>query len=120
MFGPEQKNNMLIPRLINCIKNGEPIKLNGKNGIRINPLFVNDAANILNLVIREQKTGVYNMAGKEIISLKELCILIGKRLDKKPIFEYTDESKSFIADITKIDYKNYMNLKDAIDEVIYV
>jgi nucleoside-diphosphate-sugar epimerase len=37
VYGPRQNTTMLIPRLIRSIKEGNPIILQGSNGIRINP-----------------------------------------------------------------------------------
>lgn len=120
MFGKNQKESMLFPRLVKSIKNREVIKLNGLEGIKINPIYVVDAANMLNLILNEKQAGVYNIAGNEIISLKELSILIGKKLNTNPIFEYTDKSNNFIADISKFNYQKYTSLYDAIDKVINV
>lgn len=120
MFGKNQKESMLFPRLIQAIKNKEAIKLNGTEGIKINPIYVIDAANILNLILNKNQAGIYNLAGNETISIKELCILIGEKLNTKPIFEYNDKSNNFIADISKFHYHEYTSIREAIDKVIHV
>jgi len=43
MYGIGEKRNMLLPRLYDRIDNGEKIYLQGKDGIKINPVHVLDA-----------------------------------------------------------------------------
>lgn len=100
MYGVGQNETMLIPRLISSVENEKEITLNGQNGIKINPIYVTDAsqavANILDL------TGEYiiNIAGDEVISLRELCIKISQTVDKEPIFKINDLSQNdLVADI---------------------
>ncbi|MBD3843591.1 MAG: NAD(P)-dependent oxidoreductase, partial [Campylobacterales bacterium] len=100
MYGVGQNENMLIPRLISSMQNEKEITLNGVNGIKINPIYVTDAseavANILDL------TGEYiiNIAGNEVVSLRELCVKIGELVDKKPVFKINDVSQNdLVADI---------------------
>ena len=100
MYGVGQNETMLIPRLISSVQNNKEITLNGQNGIKINPIYVTDAsqavANILDL------TGEYiiNIAGDEVISLRELCIKISQTVDKEPIFKINDLSQNdLVADI---------------------
>lgn len=100
MYGVGQNETMLIPRLISSVQNEKEITLNGQNGIKINPIYATDAsqavANILDL------TGEYiiNIAGDEVISLRELCIKISQTVDKEPIFKINDLSQNdLVADI---------------------
>lgn len=100
MYGVGQNETMLIPRLISSVQNEKEITLNGQNGIKINPIYVTDAsqavANILDL------TGEYiiNIAGDEVISLRELCIKISQTVDKEPIFKINNLSQNdLVADI---------------------
>ena len=44
IFGPGQRADMLIPRLIESVRSGRPIQLQGKDGLRLNPIYVEDAA----------------------------------------------------------------------------
>ncbi len=117
MYGVGQNETMLIPRLISSVQNEKEITLNGENGIKINPIYVTDAsqavANILDL------TGEYiiNIAGDEVVSLRELCIKIGEAVDKEPIFKINDVSQNdLVADIEMMKslWKPKLKLKNAI------
>ncbi len=44
VYGPGQRKDMLIPRLVERVRNGQPIQLIGEDGLQINPTYVEDAA----------------------------------------------------------------------------
>lgn len=122
MYGVGQNETMLIPRLISSVQNEKEITLNGENGIKINPIYVTDAsqavANILDL------TGEYiiNIAGDEVVSLRELCIKIGQAVDKEPIFKINDVSQNdLVADIETMRkelIEPKVNLKIGIEKMV--
>jgi UDP-glucose 4-epimerase len=87
VYGPNQQG-MLIPRLLNNIRKGEPIIIFGKSGIRINPIHVKDAINVFHPSLESPVTGVYNVAGDEVISIKELAETVAALVGKEPIFVY--------------------------------
>ena len=88
IYGFGQKKNMLIPKLILNIKNNKEITIHGNQGIKINPIYVTDAANAMFKILNLKKSMIINLCGKEVISLKTLILLIGKYLKKKPIIKY--------------------------------
>lgn len=119
IFGKNQKLGMLFPRLISNIKNKNSIKLNGSNGIKINPIYATDAARIINKIILENKIGIFNVAGNKNISLRKLCEIIGDKVGIKPIFEYSEENGyNVLADISKINFTNFTNLNLSIEEIL--
>ena len=119
IFGEEQKLEMLIPRLIGNIKNHNPIQLQGKKGICINPIYVDDASNIVSDIIDKGVNGVFNLSGKSTIDLKELSMIIGNILNIEPIFDYQEkQGMDVIGDNTKFKHLDYTLLKNAIERVI--
>ena len=87
MYGRGQKKSMLIPRLVENIKNNIPINLQGNNGIRINPIHVNDAVRVLAASIDINSSNVFNIGGAEILSLRDIADIIGNKLNINPIFD---------------------------------
>jgi len=87
VYGLKQQG-MLIPRLIHNIRNGDPIVIFGKEGIRINPIHITDATRVFGPSLETEVTGVFNIAGDEVISIKGLSELIGNFLGKTPKFVY--------------------------------
>ncbi len=87
VYGPEQRG-MLIPRLIENIRKGEPIIIHGKSGVRINPIHVKDAIKAFPPSLETPVSGVFNIAGDEVVSIKELSERIGKWVGREPVFVY--------------------------------
>ena len=101
MYGEGQNATMLIPRLINSVKNKLEITLNGKEGIKINPIYIDDAVNSVVKILEIKGEHIINIAGEDIVSLKELVIKIAKILNKEPDFKYNDTiQNNLIADIS--------------------
>jgi UDP-glucose 4-epimerase len=122
VFGERQKKNMLIPRLIESIKNNRPITLQGDEGIKINPVYVDDAANAIIQIVAQKGSYNINIGGEEIVSIKQISEIIGKQLNKKPMFEIQDTTaKNLIGDITKMKelYSPTVSFADAIKKMTH-
>lgn len=101
VYGPQQKKQMLIPRLINNIRAKKPITLSHHKGICINPIFVDDAAVAIEKSLHIKENRIINIAGTETISLKDLCDSIASKLECEVFYNYTDTpAKNLVADIT--------------------
>ena len=121
MYGVGQNETMLIPRLISNIKNEKTVTLNGENGIKINPIYVTDAANAVAKILELHGEFIINIAGEDIVSLKELCTIIGNIVGKEPIFTISDIAQNdLVADITimKSLFKIKVNLTEGV-KLIY-
>lgn len=103
MYGVGQTSTMLIPRLINNIINGEKILLGGEDGIKINPIYILDAARIIAKTIDLNGEYIFNIAGDEIVSIRQLSETIGEVVGKKPIFYQSNtNSNDLIGDISNM------------------
>lgn len=104
VYGPEQKREMLIPRLIGSVKNGNPVTLQGEHGLSLNPIFVEDAAKTVIAIMKQPGSCIMNVAGDELVSMRELCMRISAIVGKEPVFNLqSDKAAShLIADITKL------------------
>jgi UDP-glucose 4-epimerase len=87
VYGPGQKKSMLIPRLIDSVVSGRPITLQGPDGIRLNPIFVNDASNAICHALELTNSHTINVAGPEVLSLREIGTLIGQAVGRQPVFD---------------------------------
>lgn len=96
VYGKGQRR-MLVPRMISQIKQGLPTVIYGREGIKINPIYIEDTIKIFDPILVEPVTGIFNIAGNEIINIKELALLIGGLLNKEPNFIY--EPNTHIGDI---------------------
>lgn len=103
VYGPGQRRTMLIPRLIDSVRNGLPVRLQGEDGIRVNPIYVDDAAEAIVRALQLQGTGKINVAGPEILSLRQLCDTIGRAVKRAPVYRTErGEPRHIIGDITKM------------------
>ena len=87
VYGVGQEG-MLIPRLLNSIRQGEPVVVFGKDGVRMNPIHIRDAIKVFPSSLDGPVTGVFNVAGDEIVSIKELAEVIGSLIEQSPRFVY--------------------------------
>lgn len=123
VYGSGQNEQMLIPRLIRSIKEGIPITIYGPEGLKINPIYVSDAARAIARALYLTKSCKINIAGSEIRTFRQIGKLIGEAVGKKPVFEVKPETilKYCVGDIGKM--KNILctpvvKLADGIEKCI--
>ena len=107
IYGPGQKPGMLIPRLIKAVDEGRAITLQGDNGIRLNPIYVEDAASAVEQALQLDGFHRINIAGPEAVTLRTLCGTIGSILGKVAVFSVDDstEPKHLVGDISQMGSK---------------
>ena len=88
VYGKGQKRSMLIPRLVDNIREGNPIALQGDIGISINPTHVSDAVASVIAALNLKGFHKINVAGPKVLSLKQISEIIGDKVGVKPIFKY--------------------------------
>lgn len=87
IYGPGQDPGMLVPRLVERVRSGGTITLDGLDGMRFNPIHVSDAAAAVVAAIDHQSSSVVNIAGPEVISLRHAVSLIGACMGRPPHIE---------------------------------
>ena len=104
IYGKGQEKGMLIPRLVESVFSGNEILLQGKDGLRINPIYASDAAMAVKRCLQLNEPYTMNVAGQEAVSLRQIGEIIGCRLGKSPVFEenQSDSSEDLVADISKM------------------
>ncbi|MCC2606221.1 NAD-dependent epimerase/dehydratase family protein [Planctobacterium marinum] len=125
IYGPHQRKDMLVPRLIEQIKHFKPITVAGKEGITINPINAYDAA-MAAIKSIEIGSGLhrFNLAGTQKLSLVSLCQIIAEKLDVKLNIEHQldrQDNKNYIADISELIESLYtptVDISSGIDELI--
>lgn len=79
VYGPGQRR-MLIPTLVDKIRGGETIDVEGAPGLRINPIHVSDAVRVFEPALALERSDVFNVAGDEVVRIEELAALVGEAL----------------------------------------
>ena len=103
VYGERQPQSMLIPRLINSVRNGIPITLQGESGISINPIHVDDVAELVSKLLLLDGSHTLNIAGGQELSLRRISEIIGTALNCEPVFGTADGApKNLIGDISQM------------------
>ena len=104
VYGKNQKEGMLIPRLVQSVLQDKSINLQGNDGIKINPIHASDAAAAIHSALKLNQSEKINVGGRETLTLREIGEIIGQVVGKKPKFEVdvTKEPNHLIGDINKM------------------
>jgi UDP-glucose 4-epimerase len=101
IYGPGQNRSMLISRLMDSVSLGKSIRLQGSDGIRVNPVHVEDASAAVLAALNTQESATYNIAGPDVFSIRQIAEAMGDYLGKAPVFDqHNGEPSDLIADIT--------------------
>ena len=96
IYGQNQKNDMFIPRLIDNVRQGRPITLQGENGILVNPVYVDDAVSLISECLSVSDGLTINVAGSEVLSIREISEIIGSYISNRPVFTMVSPSEGNI------------------------
>ena len=104
VYGPGQRQGMLIPRLVRAVVNGKPIILQGSDGIRINPTYVDDAVAAIKQSLEISGSHKVNVGGPEVLSLREIGETIGQARGRRPNFsvQANSDPRHLVGDIRKM------------------
>lgn len=75
IYGPGQRG-MLVPNLLGRVLRGEPVTVEGRPGMRVNPIYVDDAVAAVEAALALEGSAVLNVAGDEVVSLTGLVRLM--------------------------------------------
>jgi UDP-glucose 4-epimerase len=89
-YGMGQKPDMLFPRLLEGVRTGNPIHLHGQEGLRANPVAVVDVAEACARCLTLNESVTMNVAGPEILTLRQIGAAIGRVLGRQPVFQVGD------------------------------
>ena len=105
IYGRGQDAGMLIPRLVESVRQGKEILLQGKEGLHLNPVHASDAANAVMKSLELNESHTINVAGKYTTSLKQLGLIIGESLNVEAKFSIDPKqsAKDIVADISAMN-----------------
>jgi len=83
-YGPGG-DRFLVNRLIRLVRDGREVRLDGPNGILLNPVWVEDLAEGVCRAIESHRQGVFHLAGVQTVSLRELVEMIGQLVGRPPV-----------------------------------
>jgi UDP-glucose 4-epimerase len=103
VYGPGQ-TRMLIPTLIDKVQAGQEIVVEGDQGLRINPIHVDDAILAFEPALDAGVSATINVAGPEGLTITELIGRIGELLGKSPSVTHNQAQPpgDLVADIGRL------------------
>lgn len=87
IYGPGQRPDMFVARLIESVRESRPVSLQGPDGLRVNPVYVNDAAAAFAAALDLRGAHVVNVAGPDVLTLRQVCDRIGQIVGRDPVYE---------------------------------
>jgi UDP-glucose 4-epimerase len=101
IYGPGQRN-MFIPGVLGRIRDGSDVTLAGTDGIRVNPVYVGDAAAAVAATLELADSATLNIAGPDVVSLREIAEIGGRLVGRAPSFATTDPQPDLVASIDRM------------------
>lgn len=83
IYGPHQTGRM-VPMFLERLQQGEPIRLEGDEGMRLNPIFVDDAVAATTAALQLHGHHVINVAGPEPTSIRALVETLADLTGRRP------------------------------------
>jgi nucleoside-diphosphate-sugar epimerase len=103
IYGPGQQR-MLIPTLAARVAARQEIVIEGDPGLRINPIYVDDAARVFEPALLSGAGGTFNVAGEEQLTISELVDLLGEAVGERPQVRHvpTPVDGDLVADVSRM------------------
>jgi UDP-glucose 4-epimerase len=102
VYGPGQSPQMLVPRLVESVREGVPVALPGGRGPRVNPVYVTDAAAATVACLAAGAPEVLNVAGPEITDILGICDTVGELVGREPVFKEEEPARRDIVGATTL------------------
>lgn len=103
IYGRGQRSDMLVPRLVDSVRSGAAVTLQGPDGITLNPVHAGDAAAATAAALELDRSAIVNVAGPETLSIRAMAEAIGGRLGIEPRFEQAaGEAGGMVADTARM------------------
>ena len=101
-YGLGQPATRFIPDLVRRVVAGEPVQVQGSDGLKANPVHLEDAVTALGRALALEGSHLINVAGPEVLTLRQMVELIGEQVGRPPVLDEAGVpgSRDLVADIT--------------------
>lgn len=125
IYGAGQQPDRLVPSLLERVRSGSPIFLDGhSNGMIFAPTHVDDVAAVFARSLDERWTGTLNLASNARIDLRSFVGILGEKLGKPPSFQIRDDRQRMVYEpvldrlAARFDIDSFLGPREGIDEVL--
>jgi nucleoside-diphosphate-sugar epimerase len=106
MYGKGQRDEFLIARMLRSVRDGTPIRLAQGTGPRLNPVYVEDAANATVAALDCTSPVTANIAGPDVSNLATIVDNLGRLVGRTPVCEpTTDLPQDYVADTSVMSHQ---------------
>jgi nucleoside-diphosphate-sugar epimerase len=102
-YGPGQRGRV-IPKLVANVRSGKPVVLHGSGRPRLTPIYIDHVVDVIAPAVVSDESMLLNVAGEEILSIRNMAETIGRVLGIEPRFEESAEAgrQDLIGDATQM------------------
>ena len=86
-YGRGQNETMLLPAIVAKVRAGVPVDLHGPDGLRCNPVAVDDVAEAVRRCLSLDGSQTLNVAGPEVLTLRQVAEAVGAAVGREPRFQ---------------------------------
>jgi nucleoside-diphosphate-sugar epimerase len=100
-YGPGQERR-LVPSIVERVRTGSPVTLNGGGRPRVNPIYIEDAVAVLMGALELDGNRVLNVGGDDIVDVRGIAEAAARVLGREPLFEEGSEESTgdLVGDVT--------------------
>jgi nucleoside-diphosphate-sugar epimerase len=100
-YGPGQVRR-LVPGIIDRVRSGRAVSARPDGGPRFTPLYVAHAVDVLAQSLAADGNHLLNLAGEEIVSIRQMAETAGELLGREPIYTEDGTGGDTLGDATQI------------------
>ncbi|HWX74487.1 MAG TPA: NAD(P)-dependent oxidoreductase [Solirubrobacteraceae bacterium] len=100
IYGPQQPM-MMVRGLVTRVQEHQDVTLAGPDGIHVNPVFVDDAADAVIATLGLDESHTVNVAGPDVVSVREIADIAGRVLGETPSFVVGEPQLDLIASVER-------------------
>lgn len=122
-YGP-RGDRVLVNRLVKAVVEGRETRIEGRNGIQLNPVWIDDLALGICLALESDANGVFHFGGPQTLSLRALLEMVGTLVGREPLIEsdLREPTRSHVGgfDHTSriLGYEPRVTLRDGIERLL--
>lgn len=100
IYGPGQREKF-IPELVDRVRNHRSVALAGVDGIRVNPVYIDDAAAAVEAMLDHPRGLTLNVAGPQVVTIRQIAEQAGRLVGCEPRFTIGPEQDDLVADLQR-------------------
>lgn len=102
VYGPGQDRSKLLPRLIDSVRLGREVTVSPSGGVKLNPIYVKDAARAIQYGLTLEGSRIVNIAGPQATSIRDLADRLGRLTGTTPTYQPDGQDRNLVADTSTL------------------